>query len=996
MLAVGIVLAAFMTGLALGSYLLGKLSDKSRTPLKLYAIYEIGIGVTALISSALLMHVAPVYLRLHSDLGNSLLTDSISRFLVAFLIIVVPTTLMGATLPILSRVVIRKLEKVGRELGKLYAINTLGAVFGAIAAGFIFIRLLGIQGTIYVAVAGNLGVGLLALAVAKGSASNDATVEQGLELQAPKVDPGNTPSRPVAILLLFVFALSGLASFSYEIFWTRSLVFILGNTTYSFTLMLAAFLSGIALGSYGVQFVADRVKSRLRLFAIVEILIGLLSAISLPILFYILESETIRLYVFDLSNRIGLMILSASIIAFLIMLLPASLIGATLPLIGQIFVKDLRCTGTTVGRVYAVNTLGNVLGALLPGLLILPLMGIQKGILLLSALNVCLGLMLLVTHRRKTVRLAVAPIGIFLVLALGIFRIPISFQFPSEIQKPSDLVLFYKEGELVTTKVWADANFGNKHISVDGINIGGTDSTDYKQQILAHLPKLLLKSYSSELSVGLGSGILIGESARHDQLKRIVCVEISPSVVKGSELFTKENHDVLNDPRAEIIIDDIGHFLQTSSEKFDIISADGKTADKYSSNSFSHSTEYYELLRQKLSPGGLVIQWIPTLPLSQYKLVLRTFLDTFPHVNLWYFPPNGNYFIPNTFLVGTNEKLDIDPELMKDTMDADPESFHGIGKYGLRTAEDVLSHFVGSKETLRRVVQPGAINSFDRPHYEFYSPADYAITWQQRSLANLQLILSMRGHDFENSLLSRLGGQQKAGLRRAYEAEGLFLEGYEAALKNEPHSTITKLLYRAFNFTPRSDVLLSQIVAYFVEQSRVSWWRKDYKKALWLAQRATQIYPNNAEVHEGYGMLLLLTNQLEKAEFELQWARELSPDLLYSRRELGIIYHSRGDVDKAIALWREALSIDPNNIKTLALIGVQLAKQGSFQEGKKYLQRGYELAPANPEIINGYAQVVYLAGDLHRAREIVNAGGRYFEENVSFAELRSKILGNVR
>jgi spermidine synthase len=299
-LAVGIVLAAFMAGLALGSYLLGKFSDKSRNPLRLYAIYEIGIGVTALASSALLMQGAPILIWLHTAFGDSLITASVYRFLFAFLILIAPTILMGATLPILSRVLIKRVEKVGRDLGKLYAINTLGAVVGAIAAGFLFIRLFGIQGTIYLAVAGNIGVGLFALAASKHySLSEDERVEPGPELSIPEIDSDNRPSRSAAILLLCVFAFSGLTSFAYEIFWTRSLVFILGNTTYAFTLMLTAFLTGIALGSYVIHFIGDRVKNRLKLFAIVEILIGLLSAVSLPVLFFILESETIKAFISD-------------------------------------------------------------------------------------------------------------------------------------------------------------------------------------------------------------------------------------------------------------------------------------------------------------------------------------------------------------------------------------------------------------------------------------------------------------------------------------------------------------------------------------------------------------------------------------------------------------------------------------------------------------------------------------------------------------------------
>ncbi len=995
-LAVGIVLAAFMAGLALGSYLLGKFSDKSRNPLRLYAIYELGIGVTALATSFLLMRMAPFYVWLHSAFGDSPFALSTVRFLIAFLILIVPTILMGATLPILSRVVIRRLEWVGHELGKLYAINTLGAVAGTIAAGFFLISRFGLYGAIFIAVAGNLSVGLLAwFASMRPELSNLETVDQQREASGSVAVSDETLTRPVSILLLFIFAMSGLASFSYEIFWTRSLVFILGNTTYAFTLMLTAFLSGIALGGYGIRFLADRVKSRLQLFAAIEILIGVLSAASLPLLFYILESESIQSFISKMSSQLGLLVLSESMVALLIMLLPATLIGATLPLMGRIFVSDLQHTGTTVGKVYAVNTLGNVVGALLPGLLILPLMGIQKGILLMACLNVCLGIMILIWHWKKTMPLAVAPVGVFLLFSILLVDMPISFQFPTSTQTMKDAVLFYEEGGLVTTKVWSVVNSGKKIISVDGVNIGGTNDVDYKQQILAHLPKLLLKAYESELSIGLGSGILIGESARHKQLQKIVCAEISPSVVRGAEYFSKENYDILNNARTEIIVDDIGHFLQTTQDKYDIISADGKTDEKYSSNAFSYSQDYYQFLRQHLAPGGLVIQWIPAaLPSSQYNLVLRTFLDSFPHVTHWYFPPVGRFSMSNTFLIGSNDSIDIDPVWMNQTLATDSEAFQGIHKYGLKNAEDVLAHFVAGEATLRRMVPEGPINSVERPYYEFYSPGDYSGELRDREFENHKMFMSIRGQDFERFVLSGLSGQDRDRLQTGFRAEGVFLRGHGAQLRNEPYTIALENFHQAVNMAPLSEVLKSQIVAYINEQFRNFYSRGDYTNALAFLRLAIDVSPENAEAHEDYGMMLRLTDQSEAAVLELQRALELNPSLVFARRTLGQIYASRGESNKALEQWSKALSSDPDDVGTLATIGVHLARDGLVSEGEKHLRKAYRLARGNPEVINGYALVMYLAGDYSAARQVVNAGGRYYEGNPSFEGLREKILGS--
>jgi spermidine synthase len=993
-LAVGIVLAAFMAGLAIGSYVLGNISDKNRNPLRLYAIYEIGIGLTALIASYALMNISPVYVAIHGTITQHPLILSALRFFLAFSILIVPTLLMGATLPILSRVVIRRLTKVGHELGRLYAINTIGAVAGCLAAGFLLIKLFGLHGTIYIAVIANLGVGVIAWIASRNvalkvSIDKESTDKLPFSERHRSDQPGTARQR----LLLGAFALSGLTSFSYEIFWTRSLVFLLGNTTYAFTLMLTAFLTGIALGGFTIRYVADRVKNRLNLFAALQVLIGLFSAASLPLLFSILGSESIHSMLQRMSGKFGLLVLSESFIALLLMLLPATLIGATLPLIGRIFVTDLHNTGKTVGKVYAVNTVGNVVGALLPGLLILPLLGIQKGILLMAALNICLGIAVMLSQWRRTVIAAFATTLLFVAATIILIYMPVSFRFPSESQTDKDATLFYREGGLVTTKTWIGTNSGNKMISVDGVNIGGTNDTDYKQQILAHLPKLLLKSYRSELSIGLGSGILIGESGRHKQIKRIVCVEISPGVIEGARFFKKENHNVLNDLRVDIVLDDVGHYLQTSEEKFDIISADGKTAEKYSTNAFSYSKDYYSFLKKRMAPNGLVIQWIPTaLPESQYNLVLRTFLDSYPHVSLWTFAPVNRFFMANTILVGSNEPIEIDPEWIQQELDSNSKSYTGIKKYGLNSAEDILSHYVADGKTLRKTIPPGPINSFVHPHYEFYSPGDYAESSRSRVKKNHARLQAIRGPDFEQHILKYVSASHKTRMLKAYKAEEFFLKGYEKQLENAHYTTVLQYYEKAIQSAPRSRSLRNQIAAYLVEQFRAYYGKKDYTNALAYLHLTIQINPESAIAHEDYGMMLRRTKQPDAAVPELQHALRLDPELVFARRVLGEIYVENGLTEEALELWQEALILEPNDVKTLTLTGIHLARQGVFPEAQQLMRKAYQLARKNPDVINGYAEVMYLSGDISTARKVVQEGQKNLKENPSFKTLRAKIL----
>ncbi len=997
-LAVGTVLAAFMFGLALGSYLLGKYADRSRNPLRLYAVYEIGIGCTAFIASFLLMRITPFYTWVHAAFGGSPVVFGLIRFFIAFSLLIIPTVLMGATLPILSRVIVKRLSRVGQELGGLYAINTVGAVAGSLAAGFYLIGRLGLHGAVAVAVLGNLIIGTMAWiastrrGVADGVSSAPSPPAQAGAESATMVIRNRTTER----LVLLSFALSGLASFAYEIFWTRSLVFLLGNTTYAFTLMLTAFLLGIALGGYGIRFFADIVKKPLRLFAAIEILIGVFSAVAVPLLFLIVRSETVRSFIVRYSGQLGLLAVSNFVIALSLMLFPATLIGATLPLMGRVFLSDLQCTGKTVGKLYAVNTVGNVLGALLPGLLIMPLMGIQKGILLMAVLNVGLGIVLISSQWKHAMAAASATAAAFLVASVWLARSPISFQFPSEYQRPKDEVLFYKEGGLVTTKVWVSAESGYKEISVDGINIGGTGDSDYKQQILAHLPKLLLKSYRSELSIGLGSGILAGESARHAALRKIVIAEISQGVVTGAAYFSEENHDILHDPRAHIVVDDVIDFLETTTDRFDIISADEKTAGKYATNSFSYSKEYYALLRQRLAPGGLVIQWMPTdLPPSQYDLALRTFLDEFPHAQLWYFPPTGRFTMTNTIMIGSNNPINIDPAWMRTAMETDPGSFEGIRKYGLTTAEAVLAHFIGTRETLLRVLPPGPVNSFEEPYYEFYSPRDYAVPPDERTLVNHGMLMAARGPDFDRFVLKGITGPEAGRLNAAFRAEGIFLAGHGAQLRGFPAQEVIRFYDQALGTAPWDRNLGDEVVSYLYRESLRLYLSNDYADAAGLLRRAAEVFPESSDVHVDYGCMLGRTNRTDLAVKELQRALAMNARIVPAHRFLAEIYESQGQVAKALEQWDAALALDPNSVPTLLEYGIYLAKLRPGTDALGYARKAYRLDPDDPDVIDGYARVAYLEGNIEEARRIVQKGGDYFKGRPAYEKLRDAVLGGT-
>ena len=859
-LAVGTVLAAFMAGMAIGSWYIGKLADRVPNGLRLYAWLEIGIAAAALASHLALDQMHDVYRLVYELTGGSMALLVLVRFVTAFLLVMAPTVLMGATLPVLSRFLVSRSERVGAQIGTLYSINTLGAVTGVLLTGFVLIGRYGIHTPVFAAVVGNLLIGVVAwiaarrlgspesAAQATGPSSRSAMPNSGDAGKGPDVVPEAGVDTWTLRIVLLGLGLSGFTSFAYEIYWTRSLVFILGNSTYALTTMLSAFLTGIALGSYLVRFAIDRFRDRVAIFGWIQVLLGVLSALALPLLFAIDDPQSLSRSLLGISAEALTLVLSSFGVAFLVMLVPAALIGATFPLVGHLAVRKLNQTGASVGRVYAINTLGNVLGALLPGVFLLSWLGIQKGILSMAMLNVALGLAIL---SMRLLRPPAHPAwraglpALLLLCALLMTQAPLQFQFPAKSELPRHQTLYYREGPLATTKVFVDPANGEKHMSVDGIIIGGTGNTEFKQLLLAHLPRLLIDDTSAELSIGLGSGILAGESARHRGLQQLTVVEIEPSVIEGADWFRQDNHRILDDPRLEIVSDDIGNFLRTTSARYQVISADEKTADEYASNGFSYSSDYYQLLLDHLAPGGLVAQWVPaTLPPRQYRMILNTFAQTFPHVQLWSFLPAGRLGPFNSILIGSAQAIPVDANEIDHRFQQDAEAFASLAPYGLTSAEALIPHFVADQSVIREAVAGALLNSLEYPRYEFYHPWDYAERRVEKVIANQSFFLDMKHQAFPE-FFARVAADwdDPDKLRRTFTAEFRFLEAFQQFLRGIPLSETYQLFDEALALAPWNDSLRARIFAQYAYFAKT---QPDPARRMVMMRRADALYDNTA------------------------------------------------------------------------------------------------------------------------------------------------------
>ncbi|HST21619.1 MAG TPA: fused MFS/spermidine synthase, partial [Blastocatellia bacterium] len=442
--AVSTVLTAFMGGLALGSFYFGRRSEKILRPLRLYGLLEIGIGVYGLAVPFIFAVLPSIYHPIWQWLQLSFFTLSIVRFLFAILVLILPTALMGATLPILSSYYARDARRIGLRVGSLYSLNTFGAVFGAAATGFLLIPTLGMHATTVTAAAINIILGFVALKlsravepVAPSSDEVNAVDEQNaIETATPNISPKgkrrfiawlsilivatrnwksagkaarNSISSATAnrdrmriVTTLGGFALSGFIALSYEVIWSRVLALIIGSSVYAFSIMLTTFLIGLAVGASAASRLVDRIRHPVFVFALIEIGVGATSFIG-AYLFNDLPYVFVQIYRMAGSSSFEVLLLARFLIASLVMILPTLLLGALFPLVVKIVSigESARASGRTVGDAYAANTLGAITGSFASGFILIPFLGLLGSLRLCSALNFVVAVMLFIVSNRS-------------------------------------------------------------------------------------------------------------------------------------------------------------------------------------------------------------------------------------------------------------------------------------------------------------------------------------------------------------------------------------------------------------------------------------------------------------------------------------------------------------------------------------------------------------------------------------------------------------------
>ena len=656
-----LVLMLFMGGMAIGSWICSRMSQRWGNLLRGYALAEALIGIAALIFHPVFVATTGVAYDsilpgVHSTTSSELAT-SLVKWALAGLLILPQSVLLGMTFPLMSSGILRHHPRApGETLAMLYFTNSLGAAFGVLASGFYLTDRFGLPGTMQAAGGINLVLAAVVWTLASGRRTAKSAEPEVAESPAgnpgPKVAPGNASrindeAHPVEVdygLFLVIAALTGAASFIYEIGWIRMLSLVLGASTHSFELMLSSFILGLAFGGLWIRSRIDRIANPVRFLAFVQVAMGLLALATLPLygeMFPLMQSIMKALAKTDSGYLMYL--LSSHGIALAIMFPATFCAGMTLPLLTYTLLRAGHGE-KSVGAVYAANTLGSILGVTVAAHIGMPLLGLKGLISAGAAVDVALGLVLLwrlgISFRLPATATAVSAAAFALVL--GVVQLD-TYRMASGVFRRGDLytekdakLVYYKDGKTTSVALMDfedDRSLRTNGKSDGAINMaGGPIVSDEITMTLTGALPLAFKPDAREAAViGIGTGLTTHTLASHAGLTRIDTVEIEPSMAEASRLFTPLNANAYADPRSNIIFDDAKTYFSTHNRRYDIIVSEPSNP-WVSGVSSLFTGEFYRLARRYLKPDGVLVQWFQMyeIDISLMASVLQALGDNFP------------------------------------------------------------------------------------------------------------------------------------------------------------------------------------------------------------------------------------------------------------------------------------------------------------------------------------------------------------------------------
>ena len=731
-LAVSTVLAAFMGGLALGSALAGRLAARITKPVAAYGWMEIGIAVYALVVPLLFHAVDSLYASFWQQLQPGFFMFTLLRFTLSCLLLLVPTTLMGATLPVLAAALLRAEGHDSGSVTRLYACNLVGAIFGALLAGFVLLPAFGVRITIFIAAGINVFVGVLAINLR----------DLPSQINADKEEKSLVVVGERARFWLVAAFVSGFVTISTQVAWTRILTMIIGSSTYAFSIVVALFLIGLAGGAWIVGRKDRSAKLRAAILVVevitaVSLLLSLFVVNRIPAL---LINLGLRLQVSSWGGLLALQIAAAT----LLILVPALLMGMVMPLV-LVWASNQIGGAGRVGRSYAVNTIGAITGAFATGFVLIPKTSIRFTLLLCATLCLFVAGLAYQPVRRalepalqRSLAVALAPvlaIVLFILappmnladLSIGAYDTLVrilaqSREGTNDNEQASEpnihKLLLYREGPTATVSVRQDGH--TVSMAINGRTNASDSIYDMPTQVmLGQLPMLVAPQQNNALIIGYATGITMG-SMLQSPIQSVTCVELEPETVEGSRFFEHVNNRPLDDPRSQLVIDDARTYLRVTPARYDVIvSEPSHPWVPGVANLFTQ--EFFELGRARLSEQGIFAQWVQIYQLSTESLrsVLATYHKVFPHVLV--FRVGGSSRGKDLILIGSNQRVSL--ERLAERL-ADQRMSAEMARVNFKSEDDVRAWFVCDETRLGPAVAGGRINTDDNMHIETTVPRE--------------------------------------------------------------------------------------------------------------------------------------------------------------------------------------------------------------------------------------------------------------------------------
>jgi len=718
--ATAIVLAVFMAGLGTGSWLAAKFADRITRPIRAYAIIELAVVGLVVLPLLGTKSLAFVLQGLASQWGPTSIVLDIARLLIAVLTIGPPTILMGMSLPLVVKAMARSSDLLGRRTASAYAVNSLGGVTGTLLAGFFLIESFGLLNTAMMAGGLAAAVGGFAFLLDRkiylsppGKVALDGDKAQKRVGSSPPVPA----TRGSASWILLAASVSGFCALGYETIWSRVLSLLTLNTTYAFSLMLAVLLLGLSVGSWLMSKRLDRLADPAAWFVAIQTVLSLYALLSLswaPVTSKlsdaILLSGNTELFAPWFSRPL--------MMASCLLLVPSILMGASLPTACRLYASMTEGIARPVGRIYAANTFGSVAGALVIGLLVIPLLGTWWAMAICSLLGAltALGTAWLYTaeHRRIIYVAATSMAAIVAVSSGFIYGDTFVMQHGLGLQ---DDVIFRSEDDFGLTEVVEDRQLGTRWMLTNRLHWEGSTlpRAIAEQRRQGVLPLMLHKTPRRVLEIGLGTGIK-HSVLRSPLVERSVIVEISPGVIEASRLFGDYNEHISSkESKVEIVCADGRNFVALTPEKFDLI-VNGLLTPYRAGVSRLYTVEHFRSCRAKLEQDGMFVVWVAIRQIApnDLKVITRTLLEVFPHTTMWL---DGYYLA----FVSPRKPLDLQfGEIQRRCINT---PLAGVMKdAGLDSPLPLLSTFLAGPETLRQYSNGQPLNTEDRPVIEFRTP----------------------------------------------------------------------------------------------------------------------------------------------------------------------------------------------------------------------------------------------------------------------------------